>query len=205
MKLVYGITVSTEKEEVLSLINFLKSNCDDQIVVQIDSTKNNDDLFYEIANLTKYVYIHPFNNDFSEFKNKLNESCLLYGADYIFQLDADEMITSKLVNNIKQILINDGNDIDLIYVPRVNRVDGITQEHINKWKWYMDVFGRINYPDYQGRIYRSNLKWVNKIHERIDADINKVAYINHDDYHIVHNKTIQKQEQQNNFYQNLNA
>jgi hypothetical protein len=150
MKLIYAITVSTEEVEVLNLIQFIKSNCDDQIVVQIDSTKSNDLLFNKIAKLTSSVYLCPFNNNFSEFKNNLNETCLNYNADFVFQLDADEMITNKLIENIKQILINDANDIDLIYLPRINTVSGITQEHLIKWKWSMDIMGRINYPDFQG-------------------------------------------------------
>lgn len=203
MKLIYAITVSTEKDEVLNLIKFIKSHCDDQIVVQIDSTKGDDDLYNEIAKLTPTVYTYPFNNDFSEFKNNLNESCALYDCDFVFQLDADEMVTEKLIKNIKRILINDAKDIDLIYLARINKVEGITQEHLIKWNWEMDVLGRINYPDFQGRIYRPNLKWIHKIHERIDSNFDKIAYIEHDDYCIIHNKIIENQERQNNLYQNL--
>lgn len=203
MKLIYGITVSTEEKEVIRLIEFIKSNCEDDIVVLIDSNKGTNKMFNKIKKFTDYIYVRPFDNDFSKFKNGLNESCMFYDADFVFQLDADEMVTEKLVKNIKQVLINDASDIDLIYLPRINKVDGITQEHLIKWNWSMDSLGRINFPDFQGRIYRPNLKWVNKIHEKIDANVNKIAYIEHDDYCILHNKTIEKQEHQNNFYHNL--
>jgi len=204
MRLIYGITVSTEKEEVLNLIQFIKSHCYDQIVVQIDSTKGDDDLFSEIAKLTPTVYTYPFNNDFSEFKNELNINCENYGCDYIFQLDADEMISKTMVKNIKKILNDYINEFDLIYIPRINIVDGITTEHIIKWGWKIDEKNRINAPDMQGRIYKPNLRWVNKVHEKINCE-NKIAMMPFfDDYSILHIKNIKKQEEQNNFYKNIN-
>lgn len=204
MKLIYGITVSTEKEEVIRLIEFIKSNCNDDIVVQIDYTKGGyEELFRNVGKYTQKVYITDFKNDFSDFKNQLNNTCVTYDADYIVQLDADEMVTEKFVKNIKDIIKENMHNTDLIYLPRINKVEGITKEHLIKWNWNMDSLGRINYPDFQGRVYKSNLKWINKIHERIDANVDKIAYIEHDDYCIIHNKTIENQERQNNLYQKL--
>jgi hypothetical protein len=203
MKLIYAITVSTEEDEVIRLIEFIKSNCDDDIIVQIDSKKGSEQLFENIAKLTYKVYTTEFKNDFSDFKNQLNYACVLYNADYIVQLDADEMVTEKFVRNIKEIIESNKDNTDLIYLPRINKVEGITKEHIVKWNWNMDPFGRINYPDFQGRVYKSNLKWINKIHERIDCPKEKIAYLDDEDYAILHYKTIQKQEQQNTFYEKI--
>lgn len=203
MKLIYGITVSTEKEEVIRLIEFIKSNCDDDIVVQIDSKNGTDEFFMEIAKYTKKVYNCDFENDFSLFKNQLNNACVAYGADYIVQIDADEIVTEKFVKNIKDIIKENMDNTDLIYLPRINKVEGITREHIVKWNWNMDPLGRINYPDFQGRVYKSNLKWINKIHERIDCPKEKIAYLDDEDYAILHYKTINKQEEQNLFYKTL--
>jgi hypothetical protein len=203
MKLIYGITVSTEKEEVIRLIEFIKSNCNDDIVVQIDSKKGCEELFTNIGKLTYRVYITEFNNNFSDFKNQLNDACVTYEADYIVQLDADEMVTEKFVKNIKDIIKENMDNTDLIYLPRINKVEGITREHIVKWNWNMDHLGRVNYPDFQGRVYKSNLKWINKIHERIDCQKEKIAYLDDVDYAILHYKTIEKQEQQNTFYEKI--
>ena len=34
--------------------------------------------------------------------------------------------------------------VDLIYLPRVNTVEGLTDEHIQKWRWNVDEKGRVN-------------------------------------------------------------
>jgi hypothetical protein len=55
------------------------------------------------------------------------------------------------------------------------------------------------------RIYRNkeSISWKNKVHEKIDG-YEKYSFLPEDkDYCLFHNKTIQKQEQQNNFYENM--
>jgi hypothetical protein len=69
-----------------------------------------------------------------------------------------------------------------------------------KIKYYEPI---INAPDYQGRVYKSNLRWINKIHERIDCPKEKIAYLDDEDYAILHYKTIERQEQQNTFYEKI--
>lgn len=203
MNLVYGITVCDEKEEVLRLLKQISENTDDKIVVQMDCNKFSDVLFDEIAKYTHKVYCAPFKNDFAEFKNELIYNCISYNADFIFQLDADEMITEKMIKNIKDIISSMREGADLIYVGRKNIVKGITEEHIKKWNWTIDEFGRINMPDFQGRIFRSNLRWINKVHEKIDCPLNRTAFLNDEDYFLIHEKTIERQEKQNERYQNI--
>ena len=57
----------------------------------------------------------------------------------------------------------------MFLVPRVNTVDGLTQEHINKWRWNVNKKGWVNWPDYQTRIIQNSpkIKWQNKVHEQI--------------------------------------
>lgn len=204
MKLIYGITVCDEREEVLRLLKHITENTEDDIVVQMDCNKFSDELFGEIAKFTTKVYCHPFENDFAKFKNELTDRCVLYDADFIFQLDADEMITEKMIKNVKDIISSMRPDTDMIYVGRINTVKGITEEHIKRWNWSVDELGRINMPDFQGRIFRSNLSWVNKVHEKINCPLNKTAFLNDEDYFIIHEKTIQKQELQNKQYEKIN-
>jgi len=201
----YAITVNDERNEVLRLINFIKQNTDDEIIVQIDNKNCSDEFFMEIAKYTTKVYCYSFENDFAKFKNELTHNCSLYDADFVFQLDADEMITEKMIKNIKDIILSMKPGTDIIYVGRINTVEGINQEHIKKWNWSMDELGRINMPDFQGRIYRSNLKWVNKVHEKIDCPLNRTAFLNDEDYFILHHKTIEKQEKQNKHYEQINS
>jgi len=203
MKLVYGITVSTEEKEVLRLIKYLKDNTKNDIVVQYDESKDNSDLIDKIKKFDVTLTSYVFDGDFSNFKNNLNLTCEeTCKADYIFQLDADEMISDYLVNNIDSI-IEENPQVELFYLPRINTVEGITMEHINKWKWNLDKQGRINFPDYQGRIYKSNLQWSGNVHERIVGVKNYSLFPLEEEFCIIHNKTIKKQEEQNELYSSL--
>jgi hypothetical protein len=202
MKLIYGITVSTEEEEIVRLLKFLKSNIDNEIVVQYDTTKTSSELLSSIENFDVHLIGEIFRDNFADFKNTLNEHCISLGGDYIFQLDADEMITDYLTKNI-EVIINMNSEIDLFLLPRINKVDGMTEEYIKKWGWNVDDKGRINFPDYQGRLYKSNMKWSGKVHERIvDAKYFSVLPMD-DEYCIGHYKTLQKQIQQNNLYSTI--
>jgi Fe-S cluster assembly scaffold protein SufB len=100
----------------------------------------------------------------------------------------------------------DNSQVDMFLVPRWNTVDGITDSHIEKWGWFTDELGRINWPDYQTRIYRNKegLVWKNKVHERLSG-YNSYANLPDDDAHfcLFHNKTIDRQEKQNNFYSTI--
>ena len=60
---------------------------------------------------------------------------------------------------------NPHNEVYL--VPRVNTVEGLTNEHIQKWRWRVDKKGWVNWPDYQMRIWKNKpeIKWRNKVHE----------------------------------------
>jgi hypothetical protein len=141
-----------------------------------------------------------FDNHFADWKNKLNSYC---NGDYIFQLDADEMLDESIVKNIDQ-LIELNSEIDLFYFPRINTVDGITDEHVKQWKWNVDNQNRINFPDYQGRLYKRGLSWVGKVHEKISgARYYSILPDSEISYCIIHNKNITKQEKQNNYYNTL--
>lgn len=202
MKLVYGITVSTEENEVIRLIELILKHGPHKIVVQYDENKSPHHLINKLNDYEIDYYPCKFENDFADFKNKLTERCLKHNADYIFQLDADEIISEFLLENVKSI-IEENSQVDLFYIPRINTVEGITMEHINKWKWNLDKQGRINFPDYQGRIFKSKLQWTGKVHERISGAKNYSLFPLEEEYCILHNKTIERQEVQNTFYNSL--
>lgn len=206
MKISFAITVCNEYEEIKQLVPFLIKNkrINDEIVILFDS-KNGDEKVLDF--LLKYNKLpnvqtwrsSDFNSDFAEWKNKLNEYCT---GDYIFQLDADELISEYLVKNLHEI-IEMNSEIDLFFLPRINTVKGITEEHIKKWRWNVDANGRVNYPDYQGRVYKSNLKWGGKVHERIVGAKFYSLLPMEEEYSLSHHKTINKQEKQNNYYETL--
>jgi hypothetical protein len=126
-------------------------------------------------------------------------------GDYIFNIDADEMPSVELILNIHEII--ELNPKAKVYaVPRVNRVQGITEEDIKRWGWRVDNRDRINWPDYQTRLYKNDhdIYWVNKVHERINIWQDSWPLpIDNEDYAIYHDKNIDRQRKQNDFYNNI--
>ena len=106
--------------------------------------------------------------------------------------------------NLKPILESNPT-IDLYWVPRVNTVDGITQEHINKWGWNVNEKGWVNFPDYQTRIYRNteDVTWMNKVHERITGYDTFSNFPAEEKWSLYHHKKIDRQEKQNEFYETI--
>lgn len=136
-------------------------------------------------------------HDFATQKNYLKNMCT---GDYSFNLDADEMISHWFMKEIHGIL--EGNEVDLIYLPRINTVDGITEQHCRMYGYTMNEKGWINYPDWQGRIFRNrpNIRWEKPVHERLTGFQTYAHLPMEQKYSIVHPKTIERQVQQNKFY-----
>jgi len=209
MKISYAITVCNELEEIMRLLDLLLKNKQkqDEIVVLIDTVKANEQLIstlrhYEMHNMDHMVvWPGEFEGHFANWKNKLTSYC---SGDYIFQIDADEMVSETLIQNLPDILeYNLNNEVYL--VARINTVDGLTDEHINKWKWNVNENNWINFPDYQWRIYKNDSKivWINKVHERLSG-FNTYANLPPAlEYCLLHHKTIEKQEKQNNYYDTI--
>jgi hypothetical protein len=78
-------------------------------------------------------------------------------GDYIFQLNVNEMPTENMIKKIKIILMD--KQCDAFFVPRINIYSGITEEylHLNK-DLKVNEAGWINWPDFQGRIYKNDGK-----------------------------------------------
>ena len=143
----------------------------------------------------------PLNNDFATFKNNLKKYS---NGIYIFQLDADEIPSEYLVTNLSMFLEHN-KEVDLFFVPRINTVDGLTEEHIKKWGWNINDKGWIQFPDYQTRIYRrtSEIEWVGNVHERIIGYNTLSALPMEEIFCLYHHKKIERQEKQNEYYSTL--
>ena len=203
----YGITVCNELEEITKLIDVLKNNIKetDEIVIQYDEVGVTDsvmDYLKIVDHMHDNVRIigFPLNKDFSTFKNNLKKHCT---KDYIFQIDADEIPNDFLLQNLSDILTS--NEVDLIHIPRVNTVEGLTDEHIQKWRWNVDEKGWVNWPDYQTRIYKNtnDITWMNKVHERITGYDTFSNFPAEENYCLYHPKKIDRQEKQNEFYDTI--
>jgi glycosyltransferase involved in cell wall biosynthesis len=206
MKISYSILTHNETDSLKKLLQFLVQHKDkeDEIVILDDYSDN--EKTKEILDTMCSIHEIKFeqrslNKDFSSQKNYLKRMCT---GDYVFNLDADELPNEFLILNLKTIL-EANPTVDLFWVPRVNTVDGITQEHINKWGWNVNEKGWVNFPDYQGRIWknRPNIKWENSVHE-ILVGHNEHTYLPaEEEFSFYHPKDIDKQEKQNNFYQGI--
>jgi hypothetical protein len=206
MKISYAITVCNEFVEIQRLVNFLVKNKrhQDEIVILYDGV--NGDLEIEEYLRAKSInnefiwYKGKFEGHFADWKNKLSLYCT---GDYIYQIDADEMVSIYILDALPEILQH--NDIDVIQVPRINTVEGLTQQHIDKWGWRVNDKGWVNFPDYQWRIYKNNstIKWKNKVHEVLGG-YKTMSYLpSEEEWCLLHPKTIERQEKQNEYYETL--
>jgi hypothetical protein len=207
MKISYAITVCNEFKEIQRLVHFLLQHkrIQDNIVILFDEA--NGDL--EVENFLRthsqngefHWHKGKFDRHFADWKNKLTSFC---NGDYIFQIDADEIPHEKLIEVIPFVL-EENFDCDVFLVPRVNTVDGLTDEHIAKWGWNVNDQGWVNWPDNQWRIWKNKpeIKWINKVHERLDGFKSWTILPEMEGFSLYHPKTIEKQEKQNNYYDTI--
>jgi len=207
MKISYAIPVKDELHQIQHLITHLLDNkrSEDEIVVLYDS-KNGHEYVEEYlrshsVNSEYMWYERPFEGSFADQKNYLNSMC---NGDWIFQIDADEVPDEHLLEVLPGILV-ENEATDLLWVPRVNIVKGITPHHIRKWGWIQDDQGRVNFPDFQSRIYRNkdSIQWTNHVHERIIGAASYAFLPTETEYSLFHAKDINRQERQNEFYNTL--
>ena len=203
MKISYAILACVELVELNKLLPFLKKykRKEDEIVVLLDDTTYTalvEEVAEKYADKVKY---RSLDNDFASQKNALIEMC---DGDYIFNIDADEIPHTNLMENLGELLENNSH-IDVFYVPRVNTVAGITQEHIHEWRWHVNDKGWVNFPDPQMRIMKnlSSIRWKGVVHEILRGH-NTFVHLPHEEkWSIYHHKDIKRQEKQNEFYSRI--
>jgi len=206
MKISYAITVCNEFIEIQRLLKHLLTHKrpQDEIVILYDEEHGD----REIENFLR-TYVNGgfiwhkggFGGHFADWKNKLTSLCT---GDFIFQIDADEIPCTPILESLPAIL-ESNPEVDVYLVPRVNTVEGLTDAHIQKWRWNVNSEGWVNWPDYQWRIFRNvdTIKWKNKVHEVLEGFKQFAHLPMEEDYSLHHPKTISKQEKQNNYYDTL--
>jgi hypothetical protein len=205
----YAITVCNELEEITKLVNFLhpRINKEDEILIQYDEESVTNEvkdyltILSQLHNSNIKVIGFALNNNFAAFKNNLKNNA---NGIFIFQIDADEIPSEYMIDNIHQFL-KDNKDVDLFCVPRINTVEGLTETHIKKWGWKVNENGWVNFPDYQTRLYRrtSEIEWVGNVHERIIGYRVLSPFPAEEDFCLYHHKQIQRQEKQNAYYETI--
>ena len=207
MNISYSMLTHNETDSLLKLIEFIVKHKDeeDEIVILDDYSDN--EKTKEILDTMCSIHEIKFEQrhllkDYAVQINYLTRMC---SGDYIINIDADELPNKLLIKNIKTIL-EANPSVDLYWVPRVNTVDGITKEHIDKWGWQVNEKGWVNYPDYQGRIWRNrpNILWKNKVHEVLSGYKEHTFLPAEEQFSFYHPKTIDRQEKQNEFYNGIN-
>ena len=207
MKISYAITVCNEFVEIQKLMSFLLENKrdKDEIVVLYDQKNGHEGVEEYLRSHSvnnEFVWFgKDFNDHFADWKNYLTELC---SGDFIFQIDADEIPNDLLIEKLPDLLNNNPHN-EVFLVPRVNTVSGLTQEHIDKWRWNVDKEDRVNWPDYQWRIWKNKpeIKWVNKVHEKLQGFKTYSPLPALPDLALYHPKDIKRQEKQNNYYNTL--
>lgn len=211
----FAITTNNEGEYIRTLLNQLIPHCKstgDEIVILDDYST--DEVTKDILRSTfvmaargepnnlrfKIGYRH-LEGDFAAHKNHLNEIC---DGKYIFQIDADETLHTNLLENL-HALVEANETVDLFAIPRVNTVEGLTDEDIKRWGWRINEKGWVMFPDYQTRLYRNSpdIKWEGKVHERIIGYKTITPLPAEEEWSLYHGKTIERQRKQNDFYSTI--
>lgn len=202
----FYVTTHNEGQYVRSLLEQLVPHCKetvDEIVILDDYSEDTatlDALSWGLTQGVVKLANHRLNGNFAEHKNFGHQFCK---GKYIFQIDADETVRPELLENLHEIL--EANDVDMYAVPRINIVNGLTQEDVQRWGWRVNERGYVQWPDYQTRLYRNapNIRWTGKVHEQIVGFKSFSPLPSEEEYCIVHIKEIERQRQQNNLYNTI--
>ena len=205
LKISYSILTHNENDSLEKLLRFLtkwKQPQDEIVILDDYSDDENTKQILDFYVSTHDIVFEQRNllNDFATQKNYLKSMC---SGDYSFNLDADEMASRWLMKNIHGIL--EENEIDLVYLPRINTVDGLTQQHAQQWGWSINEEGWVNFPDWQGRIFRNrpNIKWERPVHEMLVGFQTYSHLPTEKPFCMLHHITIDKKEQENKKYSGI--
>jgi glycosyltransferase involved in cell wall biosynthesis len=195
MKISYTIQVCNESRELFSLLNFLLKvkDAEDDIIVVVDSlhktAKVQRVLDFFSGKVT--VYERPFDN----FLDNSNFHIEKATGDYIFGVDADEMPQEALIKVLKNVLRESG--ADALWIPRINIHPGSTESFIKETRFHVNDKGWINWPDYQGRVYKRNgkIRWgVETVHSKLIGAEKSACLGEVPQLALWHIKSIEKQE-----------
>ncbi len=209
MKISYAVTVCNEYKEVEKLLSFLFENKrkEDEVVVQMDYDNSTTEVVkacekWESKQSEEYKLIQcSLSKNFAQYKNNLNKNC---SGEWIFQIDADEIPNKYLIQALPYVL-ESNSDVEAYWVPRVNTVAGITENHVAKWGWKLNEENWVNFPDWQMRIYRNeeNIYWVKPVHEQLKGYTKFANLPAEEKFALYHPKDIGRQEKQNAFYETI--
>ncbi len=182
----YAITACNEHVELDRLLSQLLPSIrdEDEIIVQMDASPHDKYHLPEdkkkvlgyIMNLQEQgrirVVLCPLNNDFATFKNNLKSLCT---KDYIFQIDADEYLSEELLTYLPAIL-EDNSNVEMFSIPRINTVEGLTEQHIKQWGELGPIYGK------QWRSWEVDTSYLGDDEWTAGKDIDQIANLINDIY-----------------------
>jgi glycosyltransferase involved in cell wall biosynthesis len=203
MKISYAILTHNEGEyiaELLTLLTTYKRDIDEIVIVDdYSDDEKTKFILNDFKDLITLDY-RTFDGDHTQ-KNYLNSKCT---GDYILQLDADELVHPEFLEMLPELL-EENNETDLFIMPRINTVEGLTQEYIQKWRWNVNEKGWVNFPDWQMRLYRNCdwVKWDGLLHSKVEGHKSYVFLPTEELFCIIHQKQLARQVEQNNLYDKI--
>lgn len=205
MKMSYLVTTHNEDVSLDKLFKVLQDNIDlgDEVIVLDDYSDNPKTLevFKKYDTFITKFLTHKLERNFSDHKNIGLKECT---GEFVFNIDSDEYPSEVLLQNLKDILLLNPS-IELYRVPRINIVDGMTQELVNRYGWRVNEKGWINFPDFQSRLHKNEyprIKWDRPLHEHIIGFKVESQLPLEEEYCLYHVKSVEKQIKQNDFYIN---
>lgn len=197
MFLSYLVTSHNETDSLdtllSKLISYKKNNHE---IVLLDDYSDNQKTISIIEKYKSSINFQQkkLQNDYGAHKNYGISLCK---GEWIFQIDADELPTDILLENIDVLLESNSNN-EALWLPRLNYFIGVTQQDVETWGWnYHD--GMINFPDYQSRLYKnlSHIKYERRLHEKVEGYKSYAFIPAQKDIALIHTKTIEKQRETN--------
>jgi glycosyltransferase involved in cell wall biosynthesis len=205
MKISYAILTHNEGEyiaELLALLFTYKRDIDEIVIVDdYSDDERTKSILNDFKDLITLDY-RTFDGDHTQ-KNYLNSKCT---GDYILQLDADELVKPEFLEMLPELL-EENKETDLFIMPRINLVDDLTEEYIQKWGWNINEKKHINFPDWQMRLYRNCdwVKWDGLLHSKIEGHKTYIFLPPEELFCIIHHKQLERQINQNNLYDKIEA
>lgn len=192
----YAVTASDESVELQTLLNqlFKHKRNEDEILLLLDASATTKDVrrVVEIEKSKIDTMIEfPLNRDFASFKNHIIDHTR---KDYIFQIDADELISPFLINSLPYFLAAN-REVEMFRVARINLLIDDEMSLID-WEDLPSVSEReyIHFPDYQYRVLKNNtnVRWIRSLHE-ILTGFRSYSYLPKDkEYCLLHCKRASK-------------
>lgn len=201
----YGILVCNEHRELDRLLSLLLPfiKPEDEIVVLVDQKKATAEVYDTLVQYPQVLKRDgDFDGDFAKWRNLLTSLC---SKDWVFQIDADEVVAPGLIGSLRAY-IESNEYVDALAVPRVNTVRGLTQDDILEWGWQVNAEGWVNWPDYQTRFFKNDgtFKFEGEVHEHLVGGKIRVTQPM-PGLALIHPKTIERQRKQNELYATYNS